>query len=99
MGNYRRLGRKTLWIFILDRIAASIILLIVAVGLLAASGSGVLTKTPAGDLSNYASIGAVVISAVFILVFIITLLVAWLTYANYLFALGDDASENPPRRL
>ncbi len=90
-GAYGRLGRKTLWIFILNRISAAIILLVIAIGLLALGGSGVLAKTPAGDLTGYASIGAIIASGAFIIVLIIVVLVSWLTYINYLFALSEDA--------
>ena len=74
--NYQRLGRKTFWVFLLNHIAPSAILLIIAIGLLAAGGSGVLAKTPVGDLSNYGSLGATIASAAFILVFLATLLVS-----------------------
>jgi uncharacterized membrane protein YdbT with pleckstrin-like domain len=90
-GAYERLGWKTLWIFILNRISAAVILLVVAVGLFALGGSGVLAETPAGDLSSYASIGALIILGTFIGALIIIILISWLTYANYLFALGEDA--------
>ncbi len=91
LDQYRRLGRKTLWIFIINYLAVPIVLLIVAIGLGVANGAGVFAKTPAGNLSDYASWGAVAFSALAIVIFLITLIVAWLIYINYLFMLSDDA--------
>lgn len=89
--DYRRLGRKTLWVFILYRITAAVILFILAIGLWAAASSGALAKTPAGDLTDYALTGAAILSGAFIIVFLISVLISWLIYANYWFALTDDA--------
>jgi len=90
-GNYEYLGRKTLWIFILDRISTSVIFLLIAIGLLAVNHLGILVKTPFGNLSDYGVMSAAIASVVFVVVFGITILVSWLIYINYAFALQEDA--------
>ena len=90
-GQFQRLGRKTLWVFIIDRISTAVVFLVIAIILLAVNENGMLAETPWGDLSNYGVMGALIASSVFIIAFAITLLVSWLIYANYQFALQDDA--------
>ncbi len=88
---YRRLGRKTLWVFILDRISVPVVLLIIAIGLFGVNQAHLLAKTPFGDLTNYGFLAALFASIAFLIIFLVVILVSWLIYINYQFALQDDA--------
>ncbi len=88
---YHTMGKKTFWIFFLERAHAAFILLIVAIALFMIEQQPFLIKTPVGDLTNYAALTAWGCLALFALVFAITLLVAWLISANYKYCLGDDS--------
>ena len=66
----------------------SVIIFIAAVVLMIAQGNGVFLKTFLAAWSLYVVFG---IWILFILIFGVTFLVTYLTYANYLFMLDDDA--------
>ncbi len=85
---YQKLGRRTLFLFLSQQMVPAVIILIAAILLFVANANGVFTKTFLAPWSSYIVLGAWVL---FVIVFIITFLVAYLTYANYLFVLGDDA--------
>ncbi len=88
---YHTLGKKTFWIFLLQRVHSSAIFLLVAVGLFAIKGEAFLVKTPVGDLSKYANAAAWAALAAFLIIFSITLFITWLIYHGYKFSLGEDA--------
>jgi len=92
---YHTLGRKTLMIFLLQRIQAAFILLIVSLGLFFLRGESFLKHTtlpaPLNDISRYVAAGAWIFLLLFVAVFLITFLVAWLIYTNYRFYLGDNS--------
>ena len=88
---YHALGRKTFYIFLLQRIRAAAIILLIAIALFAVEGQPFLTKTPLGDLNGDVAIAAGVALGIFFIVLGVALLVTWLVYKNYAFALGDDA--------
>ncbi|MDE2018906.1 MAG: PH domain-containing protein [Patescibacteria group bacterium] len=88
---YRRLSRKTLWVFILDRIAPSMVFLVVAAGLFGLNQANLLAKTPLGDLAIYGLWAAMIASGIFLITFLIAIFVSWLIYINYQYALQDDA--------
>lgn len=89
--NYHTLGKKTLWIFILGRIQAAIVFLLLAVVLFVVSQQGFLNSGSSADLGRYALLGAGACLVLFIVVLAIVLLAGWLVYKNYTFALGDDS--------
>ncbi|HEY5221393.1 MAG TPA: PH domain-containing protein [Candidatus Paceibacterota bacterium] len=88
---YHTMGKKTFWIFLLERAHAAFILLLLTIVLFAVSGQAFLASTPIGNLTGYAVMGAWLALALFIVVFAVTLLIAWLIYANYKYCLGDDS--------
>lgn len=88
---YHTMGKKTFWIFLLQRIHAAFILLLVTIVLFVLSGQAFLASTPVGNLTSYAELGAWIGLGLFLVVFAITLFVAWLIYKNYKFCLGDDS--------
>lgn len=93
---YHRLGKKTFWIFLLDHIHAAAVLLLIAIILFVLGGQPFVANLSRAtlhglDLGAYVFLGAWIVLALFVVTFAITLLVVWLTYANYKFALGEDA--------
>jgi uncharacterized membrane protein YdbT with pleckstrin-like domain len=88
---YHALGKKTLWIFIFQRIQASMVLLLITIVLFVVSLQTSLTKTALGNLAHDAGLGALGCLLLFVIVFAIGFLAAWLTYKNFKFSLGDDS--------
>ncbi len=89
---YHTLGPKTLWIFILERVQTSAVLLIVSIVLFAVKDQSFLKKIPVvGDVTGYMNIISWSVFGLFVIAFLITFLVAWLIYVNYKFCLGEDA--------
>jgi uncharacterized membrane protein YdbT with pleckstrin-like domain len=88
---YHTLGRKTLTIFVLQRIQTSLILLVLAIVLFGIQGQAFLVQTPAGDLTPYVSLAALAVLGLFIVSFLIGFFAAWLIYTNYKFSLGEDS--------
>ena len=90
---YHRLGKKTFWIFLLGRIHAAAVFLLIAIVLFVLGGQPfVANMTLSGlNLGAYLILGGWIVLAIFVLTLAITLLITWLIYANYKFALGADA--------
>ena len=88
---YHTMGRKTFWIFLLERIHAAFIFLLLSIALFIFSGQAFLEKTPMGDLTGYAAMGAWACLVLFVVALAITFLIASLIYKNYKFCLGDDS--------
>lgn len=87
----QKLGRKTLMIFILQRINASMVLLLVAIGLAALQGQSFLERVPVPHFGHYISLASWGVFAVFGVFFVLAFLIGWLHYITYRFSLGDDA--------
>ena len=89
---YHTLGKKTFWVFVLERIHASAVILLVSIVLFAVKDQPFLKNIPpVGDLTGYMNTITWTVFSIFVIVFLVVLLVAWLIYANYKFSLGDDA--------
>jgi len=88
---YHKLGTKTLWIFILQRIHATVILFIITIALFVVKGQPFLNNKLTGNLAPYANLIAWSAFGLFIIVALITFFIAWLIYVNYKFYLGADA--------
>ncbi len=89
--DYRTLGKKTLWIFVLERMHTAGLFLLLAVVLLIVGTQPSLVKTPLGDLARLALLGAGIAAILFLVAFGLTFLIAWLVYTNYRFALGENS--------
>jgi uncharacterized membrane protein YdbT with pleckstrin-like domain len=85
---YQKLGTRTLWLMLSNQMAPSIIIFIAAIVLTVVQGRGVFVATIIAPWSFYLVLG---VWALFALTFIITFLVGYLTYVNYLFILDADA--------
>lgn len=88
---YHTMGKKTFWIFLLQRIHAAFILLLLTIALFVLGQQSFLISTPLGDLTKYVAPTVLGCLTLFIVVFAITLLVAWLVYKNYKYCLGEDS--------
>jgi putative membrane protein len=88
---YHTMGKKTFWIFFLQRVQAALILLLLAIVLFALSPQAFLMTTPIGNLTGYAIMAAWLALALFVVAFAISFMVAWFVYSRYKFCLGDDS--------
>lgn len=89
---YERLGRKTFFLFVSERIQAAAAFLGIALLLFVLHGMPFVKKAPiVGDIGGYTLIAAWGALGFCVITFLFALLVSWLLYANYTFLLGDDA--------
>lgn len=88
---YHTMGKKTFWIFFLQRAHAAFILLLLTIALFVFDQQSFLASTQLSNLTQYAVAAAWGALALFIIVLAITFLVAWLIYTSYKFSLGDDS--------
>jgi uncharacterized membrane protein YdbT with pleckstrin-like domain len=88
---YHTLGKKTLMIFVLQRIQTSFILLILAIVLFGIQGQEFLIQTPAGNIAPYVSLTALIVLGIFVISFLLGFFIAWLIYINYKFSLEEDS--------
>jgi uncharacterized membrane protein YdbT with pleckstrin-like domain len=88
---YHKLGRKTLMIFVMQRINASFILLLVAIGLSILKSQEFLARVPIPHFDYYVDLASRGCFALFGIFFIFSFFGAWLTYATYQFALTEDS--------
>ncbi len=85
------MGKKTFWIFLLQRVHAAFILFLLTVALFVIGQQSFLATIPVGNLTGYTMMAAWICLVAFVVVFAITFLVAWLIYKNYKYCLGDDS--------
>jgi uncharacterized membrane protein YdbT with pleckstrin-like domain len=88
---YHMMGKKTFWIFFLQRANGAFIFLLVTLGFFILSQQAFLTKTQFGDLTPYATMGEQFAGVIFLLVLAFTFLATWFVYSRYKFCLGDDS--------
>jgi uncharacterized membrane protein YdbT with pleckstrin-like domain len=90
---YHTLGRKTFWIFVLQRIQAAAAFLLVTIVLFATKDLLFWKNLPLGigDVTRYTNLAAWIALGIFAILFLIAIIIAWLIYANYKFLLSDDA--------
>jgi uncharacterized membrane protein YdbT with pleckstrin-like domain len=88
---YEKLGEKTFWIFVFERIQAPVAFLLMSILFLVLQGTSFLKTTLFGDPSRYLSVAAWGALALCVVTFLLTLLTSWLIYVNYTFCLDEDA--------
>ncbi len=89
---YHTLGRKTLLIFLLQRIHTAGTILLFAILFTAFKDNQYLQTAPGiGDISRYTNMITWALWATFILVFLITYLVSWIIYTHYKFMLSENS--------
>lgn len=84
--DYRRLGAKTFWIFLLQRSLAAVLLCALWLFLLS-FGEAAAPE----NLAPFVGLITELTFFIFLLVALFTVLVVWLFYATYKFAFGDEA--------
>jgi len=89
--NYQTLGRKTLAIFVLQRIAAAVVLLLVSVALFTLETQRFVATVPIPHFAAYLDLAAWACLALFGIFFLLGFFIAWLTYTSYRFALSTDS--------
>jgi len=88
---YHPMGKKTFWIFFLNRVHAAFTLLLLTIVLAVLSGQSFLVTKQFGDLTPYAKLGAELAGVLFVIVLAISLFITWLIYINYKYCLGEDS--------
>jgi putative membrane protein len=89
---YHTMGRKTFWMFLMQRIHAAAILLLLSIALFVVSQQAFLaTIVPGVSLASYVWMAAWICLALFAVALAIIVFTAWLVYSNYKFCLGEDS--------
>ncbi len=89
--SYQRLGKKTLMIFVLDRISASLLFLLAAIVLFILAGQPIASQIHIPNFNYYINLAAWICLGLFAVIFLIGFFIAWLSYITYTFALGEDS--------
>jgi len=88
---YQTLGKKTLAIFVLQRMQAAIVLLVVGIVLFFVQDQPFLAQVPIPSFSQYIGLAALACFVLFGIFFLLSFLIAWLIYINYKFCLGENS--------
>jgi uncharacterized membrane protein YdbT with pleckstrin-like domain len=91
---YHRLGRKTFIMFLMERISAPVVFLVISAALfvVGASWNQLIPANMAKyGVQPYVFLAAWATLGIAVLVALIVLLAAWLVYANFKFFLGEDS--------
>ncbi len=88
---YHTMGKKTFWIFFLQRVHAAFILLLLTIVLFIVSQQAFLATVPVANIVSYVMLAAWIGLGLFVFVLAITILSAWLVYTTFKFCLGDDS--------
>lgn len=88
---YHTLGKKTFWIFFIQRIQPTFILLLLTIGLFILSQQSFLNSKQFGNLTPYVVDATLVGLFLFIVFLAIGLFSSWLTYSRFKFCLGEDS--------
>ncbi len=88
---YQKLGRKTLWYFVFERLQPAIAFLGIAVFLFIFQESPSLKTIPIANLENYITMAIWIVLGICIIAFFAAFLISWLFYLNYEFLLSKDA--------
>jgi uncharacterized membrane protein YdbT with pleckstrin-like domain len=88
---YHTLGKKTLWIFVLSRIHAAALFLLLAIGFAILDQQSFVVSGPFGNFKPIVGLIALGALILFVAMSLLTFLIAWLTYINYKFCLGEDS--------
>lgn len=88
---YHMLGKKTFWIFFLQRVHASFILLLLTIALFVINGQPFLMTKQFVAYAPYVMGAAWLCALLFVVVLAITLFICWIIYSRYKFCLGPDS--------
>ena len=88
---YQTLGKKVFWLFFLQIAPTAFVFLLISIALSVLSFQPFLTDTIFGNMQKYV-IGATFITfMISLLIFMGSIIFAWLTYKNYLFSMAEDS--------
>ena len=90
-GAYQKLGNKTFLMFIFNRMSVPFIFLFLSIALFVFQGSSFLKNVSIQNISYYLYLIAWIFMGLFSLSLIFIVLISWLTYINYTFAITDFA--------
>jgi uncharacterized membrane protein YdbT with pleckstrin-like domain len=88
---YQTLGKKVFWLFFLQVSPITLIFLIISVILFVFSFQPFSADTLFGNIQNYALSTSLILFVFSLLIAIISLIYAWLTYINYVFLMAEDS--------
>ena len=88
---YQTLGRKVFWLFFLQTSPAAFIVLLISIVAFIFSFQPFLASTMFGNLQNDAVTASLALFIISLIIFIISLGLAWLNYINYTFLMADDS--------
>jgi uncharacterized membrane protein YdbT with pleckstrin-like domain len=88
---YHTLGKKTFYIFLLDRIGAPFILLVISVALFVLGTQPFVKNLQGVNAAPFVMLAAWIVLLLFIVFLAIVVFVTWLVYSNYKFCLGEDS--------
>ena len=88
---YHTMGKKTFWIFFLQRVHAAFILLLLTIALFILEQQPFMATTPVGDLAHYAALATVISLILFVVALALAWFITWLIYKNYKYCLGEDS--------
>ncbi len=87
VGTYYRLGPKTFWLTLAERISASVALLVIGSVLAVTLRLGIVPE----EVKGLVALAVIVFFALFFLSLFIVTFATWLTYTHHTFSLDDDA--------
>jgi uncharacterized membrane protein YdbT with pleckstrin-like domain len=90
-GAYQKLGEKTFLMFIFNKMSIPFIFLFLSIALFIFQGSSLLKNISIPDIQYYFNLGAWISMGIFFLSLVFVVLISWLTYINYTFAITDFA--------
>jgi putative membrane protein len=88
---YHTLGKKTFWIFFIQRVHAAFILLLLTIVLFVLSAQSFLAIKQFGNIAPYVYDAAWICVFLFVVVLGITVFVSWLIYSRFKFCLAEDS--------
>jgi uncharacterized membrane protein YdbT with pleckstrin-like domain len=88
---YQTLGKKVFWMFFLQISPVAFILFIISIVLFFASFQPLLLDTTFGNIQNYVLMATFISLIASILIAILCSVIAWLTYINFVFSMGEDS--------
>ena len=89
--NYQTFGKKVFWLFFLQSAPLAFIILIISFVLFILSFQPFLITTPFGNIQDHILQASLIIFATSLLLILLSLAYARMTYMNYTFLMGDDS--------
>ena len=88
---YQTLGKKVFWLFFLQTSPAAFIVLLISIVAFIFSFQPFLASTMFGNLQNDTVTASLALFIISLIIFIISLGLAWINYMNYTFLMAEDS--------